>query len=165
MAMGIATGLTIHATLAIGGTAILLEKTVWLRELLRWLAAAYLLWLAIMLVRDGIKRFRQRDESAKPKLRNNKSAYVRGLFCNLLNPKVVVFFVALVTPFLAGERPHWWPAALWLVIVVQAGLLWSLWACVLQWGPVKNFYGKASCWIDMGFALLLIVLAVRLAIS
>ena len=46
MALGIATGLAVHATIAVAGLALALERLPALRETMRWLAAGYLLWLA-----------------------------------------------------------------------------------------------------------------------
>ncbi|MBJ7283792.1 MAG: LysE family transporter, partial [Akkermansiaceae bacterium] len=46
MALGIATGLAVQATLAVAGFAVLVERTPVVRLALCWLAAGYLLWMA-----------------------------------------------------------------------------------------------------------------------
>ena len=134
-ALGIATGLTVHATLAISGTAMLFQRGGWLGQAMRWLAAAYLLWLAWGLFREWFVHLHSGSREKGPARSTNRSAYLRGLLCNLLNPKVLVFFAAGTAPFLAGERPAWWAPAIWMIVVVQGFTLWSLWALVLQARP------------------------------
>jgi len=164
MAVGIGTGLTLHAALAIGGTAALFEQGGWIRGVLRWVAAVYLVWIALQIVRSARAMHLYgsgQPEEDPPRRPDRRSAFVRGLLCNLLNPKVMLFLAAVVAPFMRGERPGWWPWALWGVVVVQGATLWSGWALLLQWRPVRLTYGKLGYHLDLAFALLLVVLAVR----
>lgn len=165
MALGIGTGLAVHATLAVGGTALLFQGAAWLRVTMRWLAAAYLLWLAWGLFREWFVHFYSGSKEAEPVVRGRRSAYLRGLLCNLLNPKVLVFLAAVTAPFLAGDRPGWWAAAIWGIVVVQGWLLWSLWAMLLQWRPIRAGYRRAGPWIDGTFGLALAGLAVALLVG
>ena len=162
MACGIACGLSVHATLAVGGVALAREHFTVLKVMLTWLAAAYLLWLAyrmlynvFVVIYSGMKRELGADSFERGYFR-------RGLFCNLLNPKAAVFLVAVSAPFLRGERADWWPFAIWGIIVGQAFILWSLWACLLQWQPLRACYARAELLIDGVFGLVLIGLGVRL---
>ncbi len=164
-ALGISTGLCLHAGVAIGGMAYLVSQGGWVEKGLRWAAAGYLGWLGLRLCRaafvaiySGIK-----FEAAEPAA--GRSFYVRGLLCNLLNPKVLLFFAGVVAPFLRGDRPEWWPYALWVILVGQGLLLWGAWVCVLQWGPIRGRYEKAAGWIDGVFGVGLIVLAVVLVVG
>jgi len=86
----------------------------------------------------------------------------RGFFCNVLNPKVALFFAAMAAPFLTPGHPGWWPLALGGVIVVEGFALWIAWAWALQWPPLKRSYRSAARWIDAGFGLALLALALRL---
>ncbi|MGB6223275.1 LysE family translocator [Haloferula sp.] len=165
MASGIATGLTFHAALAITGMAVVFERSAWLREGMHWLAAVYLAWLAYQMLREWFVHVYSgaRYEEVKPS--SKKGAFVQGLLCNLFNPKVVVFLAAVVTPFLAGERPGWWPWALWAIVVIEGLTLWALWALVLQAGPVKEAYRRAGPWIMLAFGVAMIGLAVKIVVG
>lgn len=164
MAWGIATGLTLHAALAIGGMAVVFERVAWLREGMRWGAAAYLAWLGYRMILEWFVHVYSgvRYEEVKPT--TTKGAFVQGLLCNLLNPKVVVFLAAVVAPFLAGDRPGWWPWALWAIIVFEGLTLWALWALVLQIKSIREGYRRAGPWITLGFGLVLLGLAVTLVV-
>lgn len=165
MAWGIATGLMIHAALAIGGMAAVFDRSEWLRNTLRWAAAAYLAWLGLRMVREWFAHVHSGalDQEKRPEAA--RGAFVQGLLCNLLNPKVVVFLAAVTAPFLAGERPPWWPWALWAVVVFEGLTLWAAWALLLQLEPIRDGYRRAGPWITLGFGLALTGLAVTLVLK
>lgn len=165
MALGIACGLTVHATVAVGGLALAFERMPAMRELLRWLAAAYLLWLASRMVMEILVTWYSAAPRAPAGSGSTRRPFLRGLFCNLLNPKAAVFLAAVCAPFLRGGRPEWWPFAIWGIVVGEAAVLWSLWACLLQWNPLRSRYERAAWWIDGAFAIVLAALAIRLIIG
>jgi threonine efflux protein len=165
MALGIACGLAVHATVAIGGLALVVDRLPSLRRGLGLLAAGYLTWLAGRIL---VEIWRSLPAGKSPETAGEirtRRPFLRGLWCNLLNPKAAIVLTALSAPFLRGEHPAGWPLALWLVIVCQGCVLWSLWARVLQWSPLRLGYQRIARWIDTLFALLLVVLAVRLLVS
>jgi len=163
MAFGIGTGLTLHAALAIFGTAALFSRGGVAAELLRWAAAVYLGWLAYGLLMECFVHVYSGSRPASAPPRGRRGPFLRGLLCNLLNPKVVVFLAAVTAPFLQGARPAWWPWALWGVVVLQGSTLWAAWALALQWAPLRGGYRRGGPWIDLAFGLLLLALAVRMA--
>jgi threonine efflux protein len=165
MALGIACGLAVHSTLAVGGVAVMFQRLPMLRLALQWVAAFYLLWLAYGLLRAAFAA-RSPDSKAAGDVRENPHRpFVRGLLCNLFNPKVALFLAAVCAPFLAGNHPGWWPYAIWGVIVGLGICLWSLWVVVLQWRPLRERYERAGGWIDGIFGTALLLLAVRLMIG
>lgn len=165
MACGIASGLAFHTAVAVAGLALAFQRMPTLRLAVAWLAAAYLTWLAYQLLAE---HFKPRSaalagtRATTPGVRRHP--YLRGLICNLLNPKAVLFLAAVSAPFLAGSRPAWWPLAIWAVVVFQGGLLWALWARLLQWPPLRARYEQAARWIDAAFAVALAGLAIRLVV-
>ena len=94
-----------------------------------------------------------------------RSPYLRGLFCNLLNPKVLVFFASILAPFLDGDHPSWYPQALWGLIVGEGLFFWCLWVWLLQIKAVRRGYRKAGRTLDLMFALALAALAVSLVLT
>jgi threonine efflux protein len=157
MVLGISTGLTLHATLAIGGIAVVLAKGGAIASVLEGLAALYLLWLAFGLIKKPVAT----GEVDIPK----RNPYLRGLFCNLLNPKALVFFASVVATFLAQPYPDWWPFALWLIVVIEALVFWCLWVWLLQIPKIRHGYERFSRSIDLLFALALTGLAIHLLFS
>lgn len=165
VAFGIATGLLIHATLAVAGLALVLDRAPLVRGVLYWLAALYLVWLAYQIGRETFVSWYAGSKIGESGETQSRSPYLQGFLCNVFNPKVVIILAALATPFLKGEHPDWWPVALWAIIVGQGFSLWSLWAGLLQWRPLREGYQRASRWIDAAFALALVALAAKLVIA
>ena len=85
-AFGIACGLGLHAAVAVTGVAAILGRGGWIVDFLKWCAAAYLVWLAVQLIRSGVKVKRLALEDSKVINDSVFSSWKRGLFCNLLNP-------------------------------------------------------------------------------
>ena len=164
MVLGIVTGLSLHAILAIFGISLLLESSPWAEKILSIAAASYLLWLSWQL----LKNFRitnspslvdsATENSPSPK----QNWYLRGLLCNLLNPKVVLFFAGLCSAFLANEHPSWWPALLWITIVGSGTLSWMLWVYILQLSTIRKAYSRYARWFDLGFGIGLALVAMLL---
>lgn len=158
-ALGIACGLAFHAMIAVTGVAVILGHGGWLGRLLLWVAALYLVWIAVPLIRHGLKRKVLSVSESGP----TGSAFLcwkRGLFCNLLNPKVAIFLAGVTAPFLAIQAPPTaWPLILWLTIVFEGVFLWCIWSIVLQWPALKNRYLRAAHWFDLAFGMALIVVA------
>ena len=97
---------------------------------------------------------------------DGQSAYLRGLLCNLLNPKVAIIFAAVVTEFVSGaDRPVWWAPALWLIIVVQGLGLWMLYVWLLQFPPVRSGYQRAASWFDAAFGVGLLALGLLIVMG
>ena len=164
-ALGIACGLMVHAAIAVAGVAVVFQRLPLLRTALQWVAAVYLLWLAWRMAREIFVAWYSggRNETKPPDSR--RAPFVRGMLCNLLNPKVALFLAAVSAPFLSGVRPVWWPFAIWGIIVGLGIALWSLWVLLLQWPPLRKRYERLARVIDGIFALVLVALAVRLMIG
>jgi threonine/homoserine/homoserine lactone efflux protein len=156
MVLGIVTGLTAHATLAIGGVAVVVSRGGGVATTMKCLAAGYLLWLALGLVEPSP------DKEAGEVPRSRRGPYLRGLFCNLLNPKAMVFFASVLAPFLAGDHPGWWPYLLWFTVVGEGLFFWLLWVRLLQIRRVRTTYQRMGRTLDLLFASALVVLAVLL---
>ncbi|MEO5715466.1 MAG: LysE family translocator [Luteolibacter sp.] len=165
MALGIASGLIVHSTVAVAGLALAFDRWPLLRKITCWLAAGYLLWLAWRILSEAFGAAYSGGAAEPDGKINGRGPFLRGLFCNLLNPKAAIFLAAVSAPFLRGERPVWWPFAIAGIVVVQGGGLWSLWAWLLQWKPLRLRYERAAKWIDAAFGIALAALAVRLMIG
>ena len=94
---GISAGALVHVTLAGLGLGALVAALPWALDLIRWLGVAYLLWLAVQTLRQAGK---PRDTT--PGM-GGWRAFNTGFIVNLTNPKVILFVLALLPPFVVPE--------------------------------------------------------------
>ncbi len=99
--LGVVAGFLFHMFAAAAGLTAIFVAVPFAYEVLRWLGAAYLLWLAWQAVRPGARSLFQARELAhdsQPRL------FAIGLLTNVLNPKVAVFYLSILPQFVAVER-------------------------------------------------------------
>lgn len=127
-AAGIVAGLLVWGGAAAAGVSALLTASDVAFDVLRYAGAAYLVWLGARLL---VKAVRGTDIGLEPADAPPASAWRAariGLGTNLLNPKVGVFYVALLPQFVpAGSDP----LAVGLLLAAVHGLLSVLWFALL----------------------------------
>ena len=126
-ALGLETGTIIHVCAAAAGLSALIASSATAFNALRYLGAAYLVYLGIKALRD---RGGQAGTSA-PKPVSLGRAYRQAIVVQLLNPKVALFFLAFLPQFVDPE----------------AGPVWTQ---ILVFGAVLGALGFA---MDCGYAL------------
>lgn len=102
---GIATGALFHLAAASFGTGLLIGRMPGGAEILRIGGGLFLLWLAFKAVRAGTPPL----ESDAAVASDGLAIYREGVLTNLLNPKVVLFLLAFLPPFVPDDSTE--PAA------------------------------------------------------
>ncbi|HEV3183257.1 MAG TPA: LysE family translocator [Xanthobacteraceae bacterium] len=101
--LGVSTGVVLHSLIAAFGLSALLAASVVAFTALKLAGVAYLIWLAIGALRHGSALTLRRDAAVKQPLRK---VYLLGLGCNLLNPKIIMFFVTFLPQFVSASDPQ-----------------------------------------------------------
>jgi len=95
-AVGIGAGTLVHICAAVLGLSAILASSETLFTIVKWVGAAYLLYIAVSLVISGERRGGSQQsaprQSGWPLLR-------AAAFVNILNPKVALFFLAFLPQF------------------------------------------------------------------
>ncbi len=124
-ALGIVTGCLIWAALVALGLGTLLEASQLAYTILRWIGAAYLLWVGCKLLRSPRRTFLASTEIDEPR----GKPFATGVLTNLLNPKVGLFYVSFLPQFVPPNVSVG-PYMLMLGIIhAQLGLIWF--ACLI----------------------------------
>jgi len=111
VALGLCTGLLGHITAAALGVSAVVYSHEAAFTAVKWLGAAYLFYLAYQAVRSAVRK--SSASADEPEGENGDGAvrqpssfgrmYRRGILMNLLNPKVSLFFVALLPQFVIKD--------------------------------------------------------------
>ncbi|MEU2546816.1 LysE family translocator [Streptomyces roseolus] len=125
--LGIQTGTLIWGALTSLGVTALLTASHLAYEILRWAGAAYLLWMAGRMI---VETFRHRGPGAGAEVEAGgadtlASGWRQGTLTNLLNPKVGVFYVAVLPQFIPAEAPHFASGLALASVHVVLGMVWS----------------------------------------
>ncbi|MDT0344118.1 LysE family translocator [Streptomyces litchfieldiae] len=96
--------------------------------MLRWAGVAYLVGLGGRMVWDTLRRSGRRTEGAEADRTVGDGVFAgwrQGLVTNLLNPKVGVFYVAVLPQFIPAGAPHFTTGVLLACVHMLLGLIWS----------------------------------------
>lgn len=97
--LGLCTGLMVHMLMVFMGVAMLVQTSVMAFTVLKIAGALYLLTLAWQTLRAG----QLKNGSQKENQISSYQLYCRGIFMNVTNPKVLLFFLAFLPQFLQPE--------------------------------------------------------------
>lgn len=104
-ALGICSGALIWGAAAAAGISVLLTASTVAYTAMRIAGAVYLLYLGAVMLRDAIRSSHALVSADEPAASTWWRAYRRGMTTNLLNPKVGVFYVAMLPQFLPSDTP------------------------------------------------------------
>jgi threonine/homoserine/homoserine lactone efflux protein len=181
-ALGVGAGCWVHIGAAALGLSALLAGSPTAFSLLRWVGAAYLVWLGLGLLRTPANANANANADANAGATAGTATgvaaavswrrlFVQGFLTNALNPKVALFFLAFVPPFISADAPHKALAfiALGTVFVVNStvvNLLIALAAAALRrrlgHGPGLR---RLGLWLNRGVGAAFIALGLRLALD
>lgn len=163
-AFGCTFGIVPHLLAAIFGLAAILHTSAILFTAVKFAGVGYLLYLAWQAVRsDGAMAIQpNRNRDADWRIAR------QGALINILNPKLSIFFLALLPPFLSGK-----PAtAIFEMMTMGAVFVVMTFAVFVAYGvfaaAARDYLlqsERAMRWLNRGFAAIFATLAGRLALE
>ncbi len=102
--IGIAAGLLMHITYTLLGVGLIISQSPMTFLLIEVLGGSYLLWICTsLLIANENNGWQQESSVAQPQ--SAIQAFARGFFCDLFNPKVSLFFLAIFTSIVDTTTP------------------------------------------------------------
>ncbi|MEO9898549.1 MAG: LysE family transporter [Paracoccaceae bacterium] len=131
------------------GMSALMMAHVWIFELIRYVGAAYLLWLAFKSLRTAwYGRVPNADRTGSGRL------FAKGLLLHLTNPKAILGWGAIYAIALPVQAS---PAEVWTLfaslITVSMSVFWG-YALLFSIPKIARTYSRASRVFDAGFGIL-----------
>jgi len=164
-ALGVGAGCFVHVAAAALGLSALIASSAAAFTVLRWVGAAYLVWLGIGLLRSsGSAPANAQPAHAVTAWRS----FAQGFLTNALNPKVALFFLAFLPQFIDAAAPNKTMAFVALgVVFAFNGTLVNVGFAALIAGLRGALGSQRSFgrWLGRGVGALFIALGVRLAWS
>lgn len=169
-ALGIVSGCFMHVFAAALGVGALLATSATAFAVLKWVGAAYLMWMGVklLLAKGGGSSIVPAGVSAEVVAVNLWRVFRQGFLTNVLNPKVALFFLAFVPQFIAPGTEDKVSAFLLLGLLfnlnslpINFGYAWLAGWASRRVGAVQ----RAMHWMDRAAGVMFVGFGLRLAMS
>ncbi|MFH0260244.1 LysE family translocator [Vibrio barjaei] len=158
--LGISCGFLIHAFVTAKGLSLIIAHSYMAFSALKWLGVGYLLWLGVSNIRKGLSLSKPMLNTDKPPLNTTLvNSFYKGLFTNLLNPKIILFYLSIFPQFTSPENivtqsivlgfVHAFVVASWFIIVI---LFASKMKSLLTSSKAAKYLNYASGGLFISFA-------------
>lgn len=169
-ALGIVCGCFVHVFAAALGVGALLATSATAFTVLKWIGAAYLMWMGIKLLfaKGGGSSIVPADAAKAAVPTDLRRIYLRGFLTNVLNPKVALFFLAFVPQFIAPGTDNK------VIVFLLLGVLFNLnslpinfgYAWLAGWAANRvNAVQRTMHWMDRTAGAMFIGFGLKLAMS
>jgi RhtB (resistance to homoserine/threonine) family protein len=173
-AAGITAGCFVHIFAAAVGVGALITASATAFTALKWLGAAYLVWVGIQMLRSPAPKdatdsiAASADEISAESPKGLKTVFLQGFWTNALNPKVALFFLAFLPQFIAPG------AAQPTLAFVLLGLLFNLnavpinlgYALLAAWAARRmGAVRRGMHWLERCAGALFVAFGIKLALS
>ncbi|MEP5758440.1 MAG: LysE family translocator [Litoreibacter sp.] len=166
-ALGIGSGSVLHASAAALGISAIVAASPTAFEILRYAGAAYLAYLGVQALRSWWNYSNNLDANQTVIEISAWNIFRRGLITNILNPKVVVFYLALLPQFINIELGHV-GLQIFLLGCIHTIIGITFLICIgLAAGKASGWLARTSFgkWMDAIAGAFFLGLAVRLLIT
>lgn len=123
ISLGLSLGVLVHTTASALGISIILQQSTTAFNIIKFVGAAYLLYLAYLAWQDQDEIAIEGDLKAPTPFWNQVRV---GFFMNVLNPKVAIFFIAFLPQFVTQDG---WP---YIMQMIALGILFMILAFIVM---------------------------------
>lgn len=134
---GVFAASALQAVLVAVGLGLLIAQSQTLLQVIRWVGAVYLLWLALQSVRAAIRGDYVRSAQGAGVVA--RRGFVQGFLTNASNPQILLFYLALLPQFVSAETGIG-VLLLWAMTLPVIGTALLLIVVVLM--------GRATAWLE-----------------
>ncbi|MDE1181399.1 LysE family translocator [Paraburkholderia sp.] len=167
--LGISAGCCVHSLACAFGLTALLAASVTAFTVIKFVGAFYLIYLGVRLIFAKPAADQATGEArgaGAPK--SLRQLFMQGFWTNVLNPKVVLFFVSFFPQFVSSGSDHKTLAFLALgAVFVAMSTVWNSSVAWVAGSVTQRFSGKPAVkkWLDRGVGSAFVGLGVKLATS
>ncbi len=164
-ALGIGTGSIVHTILAAFGLSVIIAKSMFLFNIIKFAGAAYLLYIGYKMLTDTSQI--STDKTITDNQIDYWKIYRDGIFTNVLNPKVALFFIAFLPQFIDPTQNSTLSFFILGTTFITTGTIWCFILAIFAtaiFGKLKE-NKKASTYINKACGLTMIGLGIKVALT
>jgi RhtB (resistance to homoserine/threonine) family protein len=165
-ALGVGGGFFVHITYTLAGIGLIIAQSIVLFSIVKYIGAAYLLYLGIQLLRT------KKNSAVETQVNDidihtmsNKEAFRQGILVNVLNPKVTLFFLSVFTQVIDPSTHFFIQLGYGIETALIVTLWFSLVVLILSHEHVQKVFQQWKWNIEKALGSVLIFLSVQLAFS
>ncbi|WP_244847632.1 LysE family translocator [Caballeronia sp. SL2Y3] len=170
-ALGISAGCVVHTLACAFGLTAILAASATAFTVVKIAGAIYLIYLGVRLIftkHEAASDVASAKASARSAPKSLRQLFTQGFVTNVLNPKVVLFFVSFFPQFVAADSQHKTLAFLTLGLVfIAMSTVWNSFVAWIAGSVTERFSGKPGVkkWLDRGVGGAFVGLGIKLATS
>lgn len=157
-ALGVASAILVHVSYCLFGIALLIQESPALFNILKYLGAAYLFYLGILLIKEKTSPEGSPNE-ANAEIKRKHKPFLSGFLCNLLNPKCTLFLLSLFTQFVDPGMSYLTKAMMGSIFALIVFLWFVLLSYLITHRLLQNHFARFQLIITKSMGIILCVLA------
>ncbi|MDN5650510.1 MAG: LysE family transporter [Acinetobacter sp.] len=147
--LGISAGVVVWVALTLLGFTVLLEQWPWIQQVLMLIGGLFLAKMGYAMLRGGITTLKQNTNLDGVIEQPPKNYFLLGLYTNLANPKIVIYFSSVFSLALSSTAGANLKPQLAVIIPIQTFLVFSLLMMIMSIPKIKRIYQKSGSYIDI----------------
>ena len=160
IASGITLGSITWGIAAAAGISSIMIANAWIFEVLRYVGAAYLLFLALKSLKSAFH-----PVASKRVQVNGKRLFAKGMLIHLTNPKAVLSWGSIFAIALPADAGLVMVLQLLIILIIASATVFIGYGFLFSMAPFSAAYQKLKRWFDLAFALFFGGVSLRLLTS
>lgn len=163
--IGIALSILVHGTYTILGIGLIISQSLLMFSIIKILGALYLLWLGISTFWAATPQEPQLEATENGHAPSLITAILTGFLTNLLNPKAVLFFVALFSTIVSADTTAGHKSLYVATMSLELFLWFWLVSIFFTTTMIRQIFFKIGKWFNRVTGATLVLLAAGVAAS
>lgn len=161
---GVTAAVSVHMVGCLLGLAVIISKSHMAFMIIKCMGAAYLVYTGVSAIRQTRRVTTQQQplELSKRAMTPFK-AFRQGFLCDLLNPKAILFFLAMFTIMIKPGLSLWIQIGFALEMIALTGIWFSFISYAMSHQRVLTLFNKTQRYMDYAFGFAILGFGIALA--